>query len=130
MGRRHRRRASLRSPLAARTCGRALSRAGGAVTGGPDPDAFAALICDWCLGVEAGQRVVVSSTTLAEPLGQALHTALLGRDAWPFIWLVPPSLTGDVYRHGGERHRSQASPWELDVVTGLDCFVRIDAPAN
>jgi aminopeptidase len=100
------------------------------VSRGPDPDAFAALICDWCLAVEAGQRVLVSSTTLAEPLALALHRAVVERDAWPFVWLTPASMTGDLYRHGRERHRSGPSPLELELVGALDSFVRIDAPAN
>jgi aminopeptidase len=100
------------------------------VSRGPDPGAFAALICEWCLAVEAGQRVVVSSTTLAESLALALHRAILERDAWPLVWLTPPSLTGDLYRHGRDRHRREPSPLELELVGGLDSLVRIDAPAN
>jgi aminopeptidase len=97
---------------------------------GPDPRAFAALVCEWCLAVQAGQRVVVNSTTLAEPYALALHRAILKRDAWPFVWLTPPTLTADLYRHAGERHLSQPSPFELDLVGGLDAMVRIDAPSN
>ena len=97
---------------------------------GPDPESFAALICDWCLEVEPGQRVVVSSTTLAEPYAQALHAAILERDAWPFVWLTPPSLGSDLYRHGGERHFSQASPVEVALIEAVDARVGIEAPAN
>ena len=61
----------------------------------PDPDAFAALICDWCLEVQSGQRVVVASSTLAEAYALALHAAILERDAWPFVWLTPPSLSAE-----------------------------------
>ena len=38
----------------------------------PDPDAFAALLCDWCLEARDGQQVLVRSTTLAAPLLTAL----------------------------------------------------------
>jgi leucyl aminopeptidase (aminopeptidase T) len=37
----------------------------------PDPEAFAALLCDWCLEVRAGQEVLLSSTTLSLPLLRA-----------------------------------------------------------
>jgi aminopeptidase len=100
------------------------------IGGGPDPDAFAALVCDWCLEVAPAQRVVVSSTTLAERFALVLHGAILERDAWPFIWLTPPSLTADLYRCGRERHRSEPPPLELQLAGALDAFVRIDAPAN
>ena len=33
---------------------------------GPNPDAFAALLCDWCLEVAPGQQVMVVTTTLAQ----------------------------------------------------------------
>ena len=96
----------------------------------PDPAAFAALLCDWCLEVAPGARVLVDSTTLAEPLATALHAAILDRDAWPFVRLVPPDLDGDFYRHARERHRTQSPPVEIALLEGIDSRVRIDAPAN
>ena len=41
----------------------------------PDPDAFAALLCDWCLEVTPGQQVMIGGTTLADAPAQALHRA-------------------------------------------------------
>jgi aminopeptidase len=96
----------------------------------PDPEAFAALLCDWCLEVAPGDRVLVNSTTLAEELAVALHTAILERDAWPFIWLTPPSLGGDFRRLGHGRHHSAPHPIELALAGAIDSQVRIDAPAN
>ena len=96
----------------------------------PDPAAFAALICDWCLQVAPGERVLVDSTTLAEALALELHAAILDRDAWPFVRLTPPGLGADFYRHAGERHQTQPPPIELGLLQSLDALVRIDAPAN
>jgi aminopeptidase len=95
-----------------------------------DLDAFAALLCDWCLEVQAGDRVGVYSTTLAQDLALALHRAVLERDAWPFVRLEPPSAAADFYRYGGDRHRTQPPPTDLAVTQAIDAFVRIDAPAN
>jgi aminopeptidase len=100
------------------------------IPAGPDPDRFAALLCDWCLELQPGARVLVESTTLAEPLAIALHRAILERDAWPFVRLAPPSLAAEFYRHAGERHTSQDPPIELALLDGIDSLVRIDAPAN
>jgi aminopeptidase len=97
---------------------------------GPDPAAFAALLCDWCLEVAPGDRVLVESTTLAEPLAVALHRAILERDAWPFLHLAPTGTTADIYRFGNERHRTQAPPVELALMGAVDSRLRIDAPAN
>jgi aminopeptidase len=46
-----------------------------------DAEAFAALLCDWCLEVEHGRQILIRSTTLAEPLVLAVHGALLERGA-------------------------------------------------
>jgi aminopeptidase len=95
-----------------------------------DHEGFAALLCDWCLDVGPGARVLVESTTLAEPLAVALHAAILDRDGWPFIRLTPAGLGGEFYRHARERHRSESPPVELTLLGGLDRRLRIDAPAN
>ena len=98
--------------------------------GGPDPAAFAALVCDWCLRIEPGERVLVASTTLAEEYVLALHGAILDRDGWPFMQLSPPGAQASFYVHARERHLSQSSPIELAMTDGLDAFVRIQAPAD
>ena len=100
------------------------------MTAVPDPDAFAALLCDWCQQVEPGDRVAVYSTTLADDLALALHRALLDRDAWPLVRLEPPGLAAEFYRHALTRHRTQPPPVDLALTDALDGFVRIDAPAN
>ncbi len=80
--------------------------------------------------VQAGDRVGVYSSTLAQPLAVALHRAILERDGWPYVRLEPPSLAAEFYRHGTERHRSQPPPTDLALTAATDAFVRIDAPAN
>ena len=65
------------------------------VSGGPDPDALAELLCDWCLEVREGDQVLVGMTTAAFPLARALHRAVLTRAAWPLIRLRPEVLGED-----------------------------------
>jgi aminopeptidase len=96
----------------------------------PDPDAFAALLCDWSMQVGPGDRVGIFTTTLGQELALALHQAVLERDAWPFVRLEPPSLGAEFYRHARERHRSEPPPVDLALTEAMDAFVRIDAPAN
>ncbi len=96
----------------------------------PDPDRFAALVCDWCLEVGAGQQVLISSTTLAQAPALALHRAILDRDAWPLLRLTPPALAEDFYRHARPRHLSGFAPLELTETRDADAFVRIHAPGN
>jgi aminopeptidase len=96
----------------------------------PDPDAFARLLCDWCLDVSPGQQVLVSSTTLAEPIIGAVHRAILDREAWPGMRIALPSQGADFYRHATERHLDGFAPADMAELQATDCTLSIDAPAN
>ena len=96
----------------------------------PDPHAFAALLCDWCLEVSAGQQVLIGSTALAEPLLTALHGAVHDREAWPLLRMAAPSWAADFYRHARDRHLDGFAPADLSAVRGIDATLNIDAPAN
>jgi aminopeptidase len=96
----------------------------------PDPDAFARLLCDWCLGVSPGQQVLVSSTTLAEPIVGAVYRAILEREAWPGMRIALPSQGADFYRHATERHLDGFAPADMAELQATDCTLSIDAPAN
>jgi aminopeptidase len=95
-----------------------------------NPDAFAALLCDWCLEVQAGQQLLVVSTTLAEPLVRSLHRAILERGAWPNLRIAPPSLAADFYRFARPEQIDAFAPVELAEIEAVDSYLRIDAPAN
>jgi aminopeptidase len=96
----------------------------------PDPDAFARLLCDWCLEVSPGQQVLVSSTTLAEPIVGAVYRAILDREAWPGMRIALPSQGADFYRHAAERHLDGFAPADMAELEATDCTLSIDAPAN
>jgi aminopeptidase len=95
-----------------------------------DPDAFAALLCDWCLEVQPGHQVMVVASALAEPLVSALHRTVLDRDGWPLLRMSPPGVLEDFYAHARERHLTEHAPLALQELQGIDGWVRIDAPAN
>jgi aminopeptidase len=96
----------------------------------PDPEAFAALLCDWCLEVAPGEQVMVVSTTLAAPLLQQLHAAILDRDAWPYVRAELPGLDAGFYRHARPRHLDGFAPLALTEMQSIDSIVRIGAPQN
>jgi aminopeptidase len=97
---------------------------------GPDPEAFAALLCDYCLEVAPGQQVLVRSTTRAEPLLRALHRALLQREAWPLLRVELPGIEQDFYAHARDVHLDDVPAVARAEVEQADAFLAIQAPRN
>ncbi len=96
----------------------------------PDPDAHAALLCDWCIGVQADDQVLVGMTFQAVPLVRAIHNALLERGAWPLIRLASGELAADFFRHARDAQIEGFAPIELAEVQEADAVIAITAPAN
>ncbi len=96
----------------------------------PDPDAHAALLCDWCIRAGERDQVLVGMTLQCMPLVRALHRALLKRGAWPLIRLAPAELAADFYRHATDSQLDSFAPLELAEAQAADCVISITAPAN
>jgi aminopeptidase len=95
-----------------------------------DPDAFAALLCDYCLEVQPGQQVLVRGTTLASPLLLALQRALLEREAWPLLRPSLPEQEAGFWAAARDLHLDSIPAMDLAEAQTADAFLRIDAPAN
>ncbi|HUE27860.1 MAG TPA: aminopeptidase [Solirubrobacteraceae bacterium] len=95
-----------------------------------DPDAFARLLCDWCLEVRQGNQVMIASTTLAEPLAVALHSAVLARGGWPLVRLTPDALEERFYAEASDAQLESFAPLEMTEVESIDAWLRIRAPSN
>src|SRR6201999_945995 len=130
----------------ARAPRRALSRYGGPMI---DADAFARLLTGYCLDVQPGQQVHVSSTTLAAPLLLALQREILERGGWPLLdvslpgpgagflaagrggWpLLDVSLPGQAagfWAAARDEHLDAFPPADLALVENSDASLRIDA---
>ena len=96
----------------------------------PDPDAFAALLCDWCLEAQPEQQVLVRSTTAAAPLLTAVQQALLERGAWPLLRLELPGQQEGFYAAARDEHLDSVPSAELAVTREVDAFLSIQAPFN
>ena len=96
----------------------------------PDPDAFAALLSDWCLEAQEGQQVLVRSTTLAAPLLTALQRALLARGAWPLLRPELPGQQEGFFAAARDAHLDGFPEAEHAVAESVDAFVAIQAPFN
>jgi aminopeptidase len=95
-----------------------------------DPRAFAALLCDYCLRVSAGDQVLVQSTTLAEPLLLALQRAVMEREAWPLLRPTLPEQEVEFWRAARDVHVDTVPSSDVAEAEAIDALLRIDAPHN
>jgi aminopeptidase len=100
------------------------------MTAGPDPIAFAALLCDWCVAALPGDQVLVRVTPASLALGRAIHNALLQRGAWPLVGLSQAAFARDFYTHARAAQLDAFAPLALAEAQGADALIQVDAPAN
>jgi aminopeptidase len=97
----------------------------------PDPHAFAALLCDWCLEARERDYVLVFSTALAAPLLRAVHRQLITRGAWPpALRIALPGLAEDFYRLAPDELLDDFPPQDLAEMERIDAYLNIQAPEN
>jgi aminopeptidase len=97
----------------------------------PDPDAFAALLCDWCLEIRERAYVLVFTTPLAAPLIRSLQREVIAHGAWPpGLRIAIPGLAEDFYRQASDELLDNFVPQDLVEMEHTDAYLRIDAPEN
>jgi aminopeptidase len=100
-------------------------------TGHPDPEAFATVLCDWCLDVHERDYVLVFATPLAAPLIRAFHAALIARGAWsPGLRIALPGLAEDFYELAPDDLLDHMPPHDLAEMERTDAYLNIQAPEN
>jgi aminopeptidase len=97
---------------------------------GPDPGAFAALLCDYCLDVDEREQVLVRSTTLAAPLLLALQGEILRRGAWPLLRVEVPGEASSFYANAREELLDEHAPLALIEAKKADKVLSIQATAD
>jgi aminopeptidase len=96
-----------------------------------DPEAFANLLCDWCLQVRERDYVLLFTTTLAAPLIRAVNRAVVTRGGWaPGLRIGLPGLAEDFYRLAPDELLDGFPALELTEIERADAYLRIDAPQN
>ncbi len=97
---------------------------------GLDPARFADLLAGYCLEVEAGQQVLVRSTTLAAPLVLELQRAVLEREAWPLLRVELPGESEGFFAHARDGQLDGHPALALGEAQGVDSSLRVMAPDN
>ena len=95
-----------------------------------DPAPFARLLAGYCLEVEAGQQIVVRSTTLASPLLLELQRELLEREAWPLMRIEIPGQTRGYFEHARDAHLDGYAGLVYEEARKANASLAIQAPEN
>jgi aminopeptidase len=96
----------------------------------PDPAAFAALLCDYCLDVQPREQVLVRSTTLAAPLLLELQGEVLRRGAWPMLRAEVPGEAASFYANARDEQLDDFAPLALTEAKKADKVLSIQATAD
>ena len=99
----------------------------------PRVERYAALLIDTCLGVEAGQQVIVWGMPLARPLIEEVTRRLGQRRAYPLLRLTFGG--GLVYHRDWIRHApldviAEPAPIDVHAFEHCDGLIAISAPEN
>lgn len=93
-----------------------------------DPQKHAALLVDYCIQAQPGERILVATTTLALPLVEALHRQLLQRGARPLLRLEYPEQQQDFLRHASDELLDSLHPADLAEIESIQGSIRIQTP--
>ncbi len=95
-----------------------------------DSARFADLLAGYCLDIQAGEQVLVRSTSLAAPLLLELQRAILERDAWPLLRVEVPGQTRGYYEHARDWQLDDFPQLSLTEAKKVDCTLGIQAPED
>lgn len=93
-----------------------------------DPSAYAHLLTEYCLDVQPGQQVLVSTSSLATELVVELQRAIMERDGWPAFRVSLDGLDKASLAYARDLHLDNVSPLEHSDFANSDLFLRVSAP--
>lgn len=93
-----------------------------------DPAKHAALLTEYCLYAQEGERLQLSSNTLALPLMEELYRAVLRRGARPVLQLDYPAQTEDLAALAADDVLDHVHPADLEDMRQMDGTLRVLAP--
>jgi aminopeptidase len=91
---------------------------------------YAKLLVHYSLELKKGDKLLISSTYLAEPLIKEVYREALDAGAHPEIQIGINELSKLFYDHAGDAQLRYVSPMYLHAVKSYDAFLTIRAPFN
>ena len=91
---------------------------------------YAELLIHYSLGLGRGDKLLVVSTYLSEPLIREVFKAAIRAGAHPENWITLNGIPKIMYDHGGPEHLRYVSPLFSHAVEHYDALLTIRAPFN
>ena len=96
----------------------------------PRIDKLARVLVEYATGIQPGQIVRLSGSTVAGPLLEALYEAALKAGAHPFVKCTPDSLANLFYENANEDQLKFVSPLALHEIETIDVSINLWADTN
>jgi len=91
---------------------------------------YASLLVDYCLNVQKGQKVLVKSSTLAEPMLKELYAALLQRGATVEFMTAFEDQARIFFDNASEHQLKKIPEFYEHAVNHFDAVISLTAPHN
>lgn len=89
---------------------------------------YAALLTTYCLNAQAGERILVQSTPLAEPLLEAVYTQLIQKGCYPEIHVELKNSKKTLLASGNDAQFAHTGTLHTLAIQTFDAILTIDAP--
>lgn len=91
---------------------------------------MAEVLIHYSLEMKPGEKVMIRTTTLGEPLALAVYRQALRAGAYPHVCLSPRGLEEVFYKEASDEQLRFVSPMTEWIVDNFEAFVTIDAEHN
>ena len=89
---------------------------------------YAALLTTYCLNAQPGEKILIQSTPLAEPLLEAVYTQLIQKGCYPEIHVELQNSKKTLLTYGNDAQFTHTGALHALAIQSFDAILTIDAP--
>lgn len=91
---------------------------------------YAALLVNYCISVRKGDKVLVKSSTLAEPLLKYIHDEILLAGGHPHFQISISGTESSFYQYADNHQLEYIDELTMHALSNFDCYLVVRAPEN
>lgn len=96
----------------------------------PRVEQLASTLVHYSTAIQAGDRVLIRGTELAQPLALAVYREALRVGAFPTLWASFDEATWVFYQNASDEQLAFTDPLLLEAARQADVFISLRAPSN